>query len=480
MSSLISRGAVLTASRLSNFGILLLSPLILVRILDVDSYGQYREFMIYAMIFISFCSFAFDSCLTYFIPKFPDREIAFVSQSSVLILIISASVLALLFLLRPYFQAITNYDFTVPLAAYVFCFVNLNWLEYYWIAKRRTDLVLYYSAIRLLVRIGTLVLVAYLTRDLTLIIWSIVGVEAVRLLIVAACLLRVRMFTFHWRASELKEQIRFASPIGLARVVQHASRDIGKLFIGSLLGPAALAYYAVGGYLLPFVRMTRSSIADVVFPELVRTRHRPEGMVRLWQRSNVMYCVLLFPAFVVFWHYAELIVETLFTKAYLVAVPIFQVHLLYLLRRCFNMDVLLRTRGKTGFVLTGTVLSLALNTVLMVLFYRLLGFIGPAVAFVVSEVLLEIYYGSRLMREMKLSPAQLVDWAGVWKVSAGCLAGLPALLLADMLPGPELLRASLSGLAFVAICWGVAFRLGVADIGRLVSFALTRLHLIRK
>jgi hypothetical protein len=58
MPGLISRAAVLTFSRVSNFAIQLFSPLLLVRLLEVSSYGEYQEFMIYAMLLVTVCSFA--------------------------------------------------------------------------------------------------------------------------------------------------------------------------------------------------------------------------------------------------------------------------------------------------------------------------------------------------------------------------------------------------------------------------------------
>ena len=152
MSGLMSRGIVLTASRLSNFAILVLSPLLLVRILDVQGYGKYQEFMIYATLFVTICGFGIDASLTYFLPRYPNQERQLVSQNSALIMVFSSVCLCLFLIARKPFLEIASYDFTLPLAAYVFCFVNLNWLEYYWIAKRRTDLVLYYSAGRLFVR----------------------------------------------------------------------------------------------------------------------------------------------------------------------------------------------------------------------------------------------------------------------------------------------------------------------------------------
>lgn len=469
-----SRGVVLTASRVSNFAILMLSPLLLVRILDVDGYGRYQEFMIYATLLVAICGFGIDSSLTYFLPRYPDQEREFVSQNSVVILAWSAGCLGVLLAARQPFLRISSYDFVYPLAAYVFCFVNLNWLEYYWIAKRRTDLVLYYSAGRLLVRVVVLLVVAFLTRDVEWILWSLVGVEATRVLLVGLYLVRAKLLTASMKANRTKEQLRFAGPLGLAVLMQQSSRNLGKLFIGSVLGPAALAFYAVASYLLPMVRVIRGSIADVIFPELVRARDDPGGALRLWQRSNIMFCVLLFPPFVILSWYADLFITTLFTAEYRDAVPVFQVYLIWLLRRCFNMDVLLRTRGKTGFMLTGTALSIAVNLALMVLLYRWFGLIGPAVAYIGAEILLEIYYGTLAKKEFGLSVGALVDWRGILRIVAGCLAGLPILGAAAFLPIPELARAALTSVAFIAICWFIAYRLGVSDIGRLVSFALSR------
>ena len=358
MSALISRTAILTASRFSNFAIQLFSPMLLVRILDVVAYGQYQEFTVYAMLLTSLCAFAVDSSLTYFIPRFPERERSFVTQTSMITLAVSTLCLTSLLLAKPLFLKFASYDFVAPLAAYVFFFVNLNWLEYYWIAKQRPRLVLYYSAVRLIVRLGVLLSVAYITRDVLEILWSMVVVEALRVLLASIYFSRLGMFVRDVRRSELAEQLSFALPIGASAVLQNSGRSIGKIFVSSTLGSAALAYYAVGSYLAPIIRMMRSGINDAVYPELVRAHNTPGGALRLWQRVNVLNCVMFFPAFVLAVFYAEQVITILFTSAYLPAVPIFNVYAFFLLRRCFNTDVLLRTTGRTGFMLWGTIGSL--------------------------------------------------------------------------------------------------------------------------
>src|SRR5687767_11791811 len=145
MSGLMSRSAILTVSRMSNFAIQLLSPLLLVRILDVASFGRYQEFVIWAALLVTVCSFAVDSSLTYLLPRHPSRARSYVSQTTLLILGISAVCLLIVVLAEPIVLQVASFDFVAPLAAYVFFFVNLNWVDYYWIATRRARVVLYYS-----------------------------------------------------------------------------------------------------------------------------------------------------------------------------------------------------------------------------------------------------------------------------------------------------------------------------------------------
>ena len=479
MSGLLSRSAVLTASRVSNFAIQLFSPVLLVRILDVAAYGQYQEFMVYATLLTMICAFTFDTSLTYFIPRYPERERALVSQTSVITLVVSVTLLGSLLLARPLLLGFLSYDFVLPLCLYVLFFVNLNWLEAYWIAKRRPRRVLVYSALRLAVRVSVLLLAAYLTRDVMQIIWSMVAVEAVRVVLVLAYFWRRGIFVADMKRSELAEQWRFAAPQGAAAAVRLAGRNLGKIVTSTTLGPAALAYYVAGSYLQPIVRVARSGVEDAVYPELVRAHHTPEGALRLWQRVNVLNCALFFPAFVVLTYYAEEIVTALFTSAYLPAVGVFQVYAFYLLRRVFNTDVLLRTTGRTGFMLWGTVGALAVNLALIFPLAERLGLVGPAIAFIVAEVVLESYYAGRAMRALGLTVARLADWRNIGRIVASCALMLPILLATALLPAPGPVRAAAGSVTYFAACTWVAHRLGVADIGRVAAYVRSRVERLR-
>lgn len=462
---------VLTASRLSNFAIQLLSPLLLVRILDVADFGQYQEFMTYAMIFSVLCSLSIDSSLTYFIPRFPDRDRSFATQASVLILGFSMAIIGALLLVKPLILNLTTYDFVMPLACYVLFFTNLNWLEYYWVAKRHTGSVLFYSAIRLLLRISVLLFVAYTTRDLFATIWSAVLVEGCRVLLVFVYFSKSGMFREDLRWSSIVEQLKFALPVGASAVIDCLGRNVGKLFVGAMLGPTALAYYAVGSYLQPFVSVMRSGIQEAVYPELVRAHDKPNVSLQLWQRVNILNCVVFFPATVLLVFYSKEIVAALFTSEYLAAAPIFIVYAFFLIRRCFDADVLLRSTGQTRFMICGTIGALTVNAALSLLLFEHVGMIGPAIAFVASEVALELYYTQRVRHALKLTIADLTDWNSISVIAVSCVVALPIPIGFGLLPGPEIIRMFAASVLYFFVVLLLAFRFGVADIGRVGIFA---------
>jgi O-antigen/teichoic acid export membrane protein len=480
MTGLMARTAILTTSRLSNFAIQLLSPLLMVRILSVEDYGRYQEFMVYATMLTALSTFSIDNSLTYFIPKFPERERAFVTQTTLLILCVSSLGVLILLGGRELLLQVISFDFVMPLALYVFFFVNLNWLEYYWIAKRQARVVLYYSAARLAFRVLVLVGTAYLTGDVATVLWSVVLAEVVRAGAVLLYAVRRRLFTSEFRRSEVIEQLKFAGPIGTAVAVQSAGRSAGKLFIGSTLGPVALAYYAVGGYLQPVVRAVRSGIEDAVYPELVRAHNEPGGAVRLWQRVNVLNCLIFFPGFAVLAVCAEAIVTTLFTASYLPAVPVFIVYSLFLVRRCFNSDVLLRTSGRTGFVLLGTFGALGLNLALIAILSDRLGFVGPALAFIAAEVALEIYYLGQATRKLGLTVSVLVDWRSIWRVMLACTLSLPILIIGNRWVGHAFVVLGVAVPIYLGAVLVCAHYLGVKDVGRVARFIGSRIGGARK
>src|SRR5687768_7903769 len=145
MSSFISRGAVLASARLLNQALALLSPLLLVRLLDIVEYGRYRQFMAIAMLVTSLGGFALTANLTYLVARTPARAASDITKTSLLMLAVSVISALVIVALKPWIVPPEIAESWPLLALYVFMFLNLEVIVAYWIAQRQSAQVMAYT-----------------------------------------------------------------------------------------------------------------------------------------------------------------------------------------------------------------------------------------------------------------------------------------------------------------------------------------------
>ena len=104
MSRLAGKAIVLSIARIANYGLMLLSPVLLVRILPVEQFGRYREFLVYTSLLIAIAGFNINDSLLYFIPAHARSRWLVVRQTTLL-------VSARLFVARPATQRVCGSGF---------------------------------------------------------------------------------------------------------------------------------------------------------------------------------------------------------------------------------------------------------------------------------------------------------------------------------------------------------------------------------
>lgn len=432
LSALISRTAILIVCRLMGYGMMLLSPIVLVRLLDMRTYGQYREFLLYAMLFLNFLGFGIRSNLLYFIPKDPLKEKFYITNTTIFLLITSTVGIGILLLGHSSLLVKASFDFLWPLIFYLFFFLNLDCWEEYWLSKRRSEYVLYYATIRMFARMTAIVLCAYLTRSVILIIWSMVAVEVIRFIFVLGYLVKTRRLVKRIDRDAVKTQLVFIVPIGLTTVINYFNSQISQLFISIHLGVTFLAIYVIGSYQVPVLNIIKSSVSDVIFPEITQRNDQDlNSGLELWRKANVVYCALIFPLFVVFFFYADIIIKLMFTETYSDAIPIFRVYLILMVRRCFEMSVPIRSLNKNKYFLLVNAAQMVVNVGLLFLLYKIFGIIGPALALVLSDIFQAICLSGLVMRFYKVTITQLLKWRTVFKITLASLLSFPVLLFSE-------------------------------------------------
>lgn len=455
MASLVKRSLILSGSRISNQAVLLLSPLLLVRMLDSEQYGQYREFVLYAMLLKVVISFQASRSLLYFLPMRPEQERGLVTQNILFVFLFSLAGTVLIFAAGDLLRAHTSFDFVLPLALYLLFFINLDFFEYYWLAKKRSDFVLYYSTGRMLLRLTAVVAAAYYTRDALSIAYAMTAVEVGRFLFVLQFAWRRGLLSGPVRWPVCKEQLFYFAPLGLADMVFQLNLNLSRLFVSVTLGVVALSYYVIGSYAQPLIRIVRGAVTDVVFPEMMDKRAKePQQRLDLWRHTNLLFCAILFPVGAIGVVYAEPVVRVLFTDEYVAAAPIFAIYALVLAKDSFDFGLPIRAFGRTSIFVYASIGALALNAALLYPLYLWLGLLGPALAFLLTRLGISVVYAVIVLRLYRMPLRELLHWSAVGRIALACALAVPLLLVTRWLelpPAAEVICGTALFLAFYAV-----------------------------
>jgi O-antigen/teichoic acid export membrane protein len=454
MRGLAHQAAILSVSRIANYGLMIISPIILVRFLTVSDFGRYREFLLYASVVQTAAAFAISESLLYFVPLHPASVWRVVRETTFLTAFTSLFVVGVVIAIHLLLPGGIVGPYLVPMVLYVLLFVNLDWWESLWLARHRPVPIFAYTAGRLIARMVVVVSVAVLTNSVSAIIWSLIVLEALRF---AGALVA-------WTAADRsrleppiedirREQLRCCVPFGTASLLYLLSRNLGNLVIAKYLGAAALAQFTIGTYGEPIILALRNSISAVVLPELVRLggSSQPDAL-RLWHRATVVNSMLLLPSAAIVAWYAEPLVLKVFGAAYRPAVPVLQWYALVIVGACCDFSPLLRAINRTRpFVTTGVLAGLVNGLVLAVLL-PVTGIVGAAIALGLSNVVGAICLGFSVSRLYRCGLRGLLPWSALAKVGV-CAAGGAAVAFGVTFAW----RASVLGAACGSILYGAVF-----------------------
>ncbi len=425
MSGFGRQAFLLSAARLANYGLMIVSPVILVRFLTVEDFGRYREFLMYGSMLQGFASLTINDSLLYFTPKYPASSWRIVRATSVLVACNCAAVIFLLVL----FDKVSGGGLVGPylwsVSAYVIFFVNVDFWESFLLARRQTGAMFAYTAGRLIGRMLVVVAVAIATHDVNTIILALVGLEGLRLVISAIA----------WRYTTresveppvpnlLREQLHFCVPAGIAMILTQTNRSLGNIVVVKFLGAAALAQFTIGTYGEPIVIALRNSISTALLPEMVRRNAvSTKEPLSLWQKTTVVNCMLVLPAAVLLARYAFPLVTKVFGANYQAAVPVLQIYGFAMVRSCFDFSPPLRSVGKTRPLVLSNIAAIVSNSVCLFLLLPLLGISGAMIARVVSGFFDGAYLGFAVTQIYGISARKMLPWASLAKlVSSATLA----------------------------------------------------------
>lgn len=421
-------------TRLMNQGLVIISPIILVRLLSVGEFGRYREFLLYVSLLSALAAFGFSTSLLYFVPARPRGSAQVLRQTLLLTGMSSFSIVALVLALHYFVNSSVLGEFALPVALYVLLFVNFDVWESWWLAHRRALPVLAYTSGRLVARMVVVIAAAAIWHDVWAIITGLIVLESVRLVGSFVAWRRLQRGALQ-DAPRWREQLRYCLPVGAALVLVTFNKYLGNLFVATMLGSVALAHYTIGTQVQPIITVLRNSLSDALLPEMAAMSGAKGGAgtgagdpLILWRRTTVVSMILLVGAGAVLSRFAHPLVVILFSPEYEPAVPVFQVYLLVLLREVFDFGVPLRAINRTRPIVWSNLVAIVCNLACLAILLPVLGLLGAVVAFVVSRHLEGIYIGYCCRQAYAVPLREMANWRDLGKVALAAVLASPALL----------------------------------------------------
>ncbi len=429
MAGIAKQAAVVSLSRFANYGLVLISPIVLVRLLTVGEFGRYREFLVYSSVLASIGAFGISTSLLYFVPAEPGRSWQFVRQTVQLTALTSFAVVLCVVIADLATGGAVIGRQLWPVAIYVLVFTNIDFWEYLWLATRRPIAVFGYTSGRLVLRMLVVIALAYFFHKVEIVLWGLIGLESLRLVASALAwkLMAPKAGGLPPQPGDWRRMLNFCLPMGGSNILGMSNRYAASIFVAKAMGPVALAHYTIGTYVEPIIITLRNSLSDALLPAIVNrsTRSQAEA-VALWQRGTVVAAILLLPIGCLLERYADTLIVTVFSGTYQPAVPVLRVFLIVLIRECFDFPMALKVINRTRYFLYGDAAAIVINLALLVALVPTWGLVGITTAYVISSSLQGLYLGWCTTQFYGIPAREFIPWMEMSKVVLA--AALPLVL----------------------------------------------------
>lgn len=431
--SLGAQAVWLLVAKTVGFAFTVALPLVLVRRLDQEQFGLYKQIFLIVTTATLILPLGFGMSAFYFLPRERTRQGAVIMNILVFYAAIGAVAATVLVafpqtLVRIFNNPAIAADTTLT-AVLVLLWTVGSFLEIAPVALQD-------------VRGSTgLIVTTQFSKTAALLIAAI-AFGTVRALVIAAIIHSLGQislmawylhgrFPHFWRGFDLRllwRQATYALPVGASGLLLRLQNDVPHAFVSNAFGPALYAIYAVGVFKLPLVGLLRESIGSVVLPrinELESNNQRRRILMLVAEAARKLAFVYL-PVYALLMVTGRALIEVLFTKQYVDSWPIFAVTLTFWPFGILVLDPVTRAHSER-YLLLGVRLSIFAMLVLVLWKYSLaLGLVGIIATLILANIAGWCVAAWRMARLLHAERRDLALFADVGRIAV--VAGVAALV----------------------------------------------------
>jgi O-antigen/teichoic acid export membrane protein len=342
------------AAKTIAFGLSVIFPFLLVRLITQDEFGLYKQAFLVTSTSLRILSLGFGLSAFYFFPRARGNEapvaaniLAFNSGVGLAVWIVLA--------MRPQLLAsLFNNPGLLPysplIGAVIFLWMVSSFVETGPAAMQDTKISTLMIVGVQLSRTVFLITATLAAASLTALLWASIAQGLVQTIVMLAYLQhRFPGFYRKLSASVFRSQMVYVLPLSVASFIVVLQGDVPQYLVASHFAPALFAIYATGTFSLPLIQVLHESVGMVMIPLLSRLHQ--EGRFRdivLVQASAMRkMSAITLPVYFCLLILAEPFIVVLYTKAYRASAAIFAVNITLLPLMIIVYDPLIRVYAET-------------------------------------------------------------------------------------------------------------------------------------
>jgi O-antigen/teichoic acid export membrane protein len=281
--------------------------------------------------------------------------------------------------------------------------------------------------------------------------------------------------------SGIKDQLKFAVPLGLASMVGQINLNMDKILVSKYFDPEVFAVYVNGAMEIPLIGMITGSATAVLLPDITRMlgAGNHKEALELWKRAAVKCALVIFPVMGFLMVVAPELMTLLYGDKYIGSAVPFRIYLLLLPIRIAFFGVIFMGAGKSNLILIRSVVGLILNLILSILLMRLIGYLGAVIATVIVTYFWAVGFNLEWMKKyFSCRYRDLFPWMPVCRLLCGSLAAALVSLLAAVLleSWNPVVTIGIAGGAYFAVLATLYQVLGEISIRSVIQWVLQKVQ----
>lgn len=442
--------------------------MVLVRLIPVDDFGAWRQFMVLSNIVWNIAIFGLPRSLIYYYSIGQPQEQGAIARRTLWLALGIGAFASLLF----YFGldlAAAQFD-SPALAEEALLFSTFLLLSFpilifnpLLLAANRRMLLAGTKIALALLRLATLIVLVWFTADLRTLLLALNGFALLQFVVIVTLYLRVAGPALVPLGQKMSAQVKYSADLTAQTIAGQIAMEADKLIISSNYSPAQFGAYSVGARELPLIPMIPYSISDSIAPHLSRlaVQEKYAEFRELWHRWVKRTALLMYPVFALVLFQSREIITILYTSSYLEgAIPLLIIGCLIPLRVTSFYQVLLNLNGSRE-VLYASIAMLVSIVSLSSLLLPMFGMWGPALGVAISEYAINAAMVRRISVRSGITLRRVLPWGFLLKLLAIAVAsGLLALPVVDLLTSAGVLvRFAAYGLTLLVLYTAAALSL---------------------